>query len=92
MSILYSLPFFLVGFSFLHIIVKGENDSKFQCYFQISLNYACKDFQFGTWIENRLKMGLHLVISEQSKNLIYNITNILLPINKGPFKFQQKAS
>lgn len=28
---------------------------KFGHTFQISLNYACKDFQFGTWLENRLQ-------------------------------------
>lgn len=33
----------------------GVNKQKFWHCFQLSFNYACKDFQFETWLENRLQ-------------------------------------
>lgn len=47
-------------FTYLHIttriewVKKKKAFEKFWHSFQISFNYACKDFQFGTWLENRL--------------------------------------
>ena len=66
LSVLYSLLFLhtlitiLNVFVYLHITIRigwvgVKKIGKFWHSFQISLNYACKDFQFGTWLENRLQ-------------------------------------
>lgn len=70
---------------------KIKNLEKFWHSFQISLNYACKDFQFGTWLENRLQGVSFFPLASNPKISSNNIKNILLPINKVLFTFPQKA-
>ena len=100
---LHKLIAILTAFVYLHVTIRigwtddgggGGKKKAFENFwhsFQIRLNYACKDFQFGTWLENRLQRASIFPLASNPKNLIYNIKNILLPINKVLFTIRTKG-